>query len=94
MEQKRQVFTVDELTTKASKGHGVITCMAAGNDAIVVGTDKGWIIRHDYRVGDPYGIIEDIELNYICNDIFFTPFHHMHILAKFESRAQLKLAKN
>ncbi|KAI8003154.1 Vacuolar sorting protein 18 [Camellia lanceoleosa] len=38
----------------AAKGHGVITCMAAGNDVIVLGTTKGWIIRHDFGVGDSY----------------------------------------
>ncbi|CAL5330488.1 unnamed protein product [Camellia sinensis] len=39
-----------------SKGHGVITCMAAGNDFIVLRTSKGWIIRHDFGIGDSYDI--------------------------------------
>ncbi|KAL8160474.1 hypothetical protein V2J09_002011 [Rumex salicifolius] len=52
----RQVFTVDLLERFAAKGHGVITCMAAGNDVIVLGTSKGWIIRHDFGLGDSYDI--------------------------------------
>ncbi|KAI8004433.1 Vacuolar sorting protein 18 [Camellia lanceoleosa] len=54
METGRQVFSVDLLERYAAKGHGVITCMAAGNDVIVLGTSKGWIIRHDFGVGDSY----------------------------------------
>nr|XP_025614423.1 vacuolar sorting protein 18 isoform X2 [Arachis hypogaea] len=52
MDHGRQVFTVDLLERYAAKGRGVITCMAAGNDVIVIGTSKGWVIRHDFGVGD------------------------------------------
>ncbi|GMJ05536.1 vacuolar protein sorting 18 [Hibiscus trionum] len=52
MAQGRQVFAVDLLERYAAKGRGVITCMTAGNDVIVLGTSKGWIIRHDFGVGD------------------------------------------
>ncbi|BBH00075.1 zinc ion-binding protein [Prunus dulcis] len=38
------------------QGRGVITCMAAGNDVILLGTSKGWIIRHDFGLGDSYDI--------------------------------------
>lgn len=55
MDSARQVFTVDLLERYAAKGRGVITCMAAGNDVIVLGTSKGWIIRHDFGVGDSFG---------------------------------------
>ena len=55
MEQRRQVFEVDLLERYAAKGRGVITCMTAGNDVIVIGTSKGWIIRHDFGVGDSHG---------------------------------------
>lgn len=55
MEQGRQVFEVDLLERYAAKGRGVITCMTAGNDVIVIGTSKGWIIRHDFGVGDSHG---------------------------------------
>jgi hypothetical protein len=55
MESGRQVFTVDLLERYAAKGRGVITCMAAGNDVILLGTSKGWLIRHDFGVGDSYG---------------------------------------
>ncbi|XP_058777597.1 vacuolar sorting protein 18 [Vicia villosa] len=54
MDQGRQVFTVDLLERHAAKGRGVITCMAAGNDVIVIGTSKGWVIRHDFGVGDSF----------------------------------------
>ncbi|KAG8642377.1 vacuolar sorting protein 18 [Manihot esculenta] len=56
MDQGRQVFTVDLLERYAAKGKGVITCMAAGNDVIVIGTSKGWVIRHDFGVGDSFDI--------------------------------------
>ncbi|XP_043689098.1 vacuolar sorting protein 18 isoform X2 [Telopea speciosissima] len=52
MDSGRHVFSVDLLERYAAKGRGVITCMAAGNDVIVLGTSKGWIIRHDFGVGD------------------------------------------
>ncbi|KAG7654035.1 Clathrin heavy chain/VPS 7-fold repeat [Arabidopsis suecica] len=48
MDQGRQVFSVDLLERNATKNRGMITCMAAGNDVIVLGTSKGWIIRHDF----------------------------------------------
>lgn len=57
MDQGRQVFSVDLLERYASKNRGMITCMAAGNDVIVLGTSKGWIIRHDFGVGSSYGIL-------------------------------------
>ncbi|KAF2283472.1 hypothetical protein GH714_008618 [Hevea brasiliensis] len=56
MDQGKQVFTVDLLERYAAKGKGVITCMAAGNDVIVIGTSKGWVIRHDFGIGDSYDI--------------------------------------
>nr|GME16291.1 vacuolar protein sorting-associated protein 18 homolog [Ipomoea batatas] len=59
MESKRQVFSVDLLERYATKGRGVITCMAAGNDVIVLGTSKGWVIRHDFGVG----VSDDIDLS-------------------------------
>ena len=49
MDQERQVIlTVDLLERYAAKGRGVVTYMAAGNDVPVIGTSKGWIIRHDF----------------------------------------------
>lgn len=49
-----QIFSVDTLERSASKGHGIVTCMSAGNNAIVVGTNKGWLIRYDFGGGDSY----------------------------------------
>lgn len=56
MDPGRQVFSVDLLERYAAKGRGVITCMAAGNDVIMLGTSKGWLIRHDFGVGDSFDI--------------------------------------
>eukprot|EP00268_Persea_americana_P048110 TRINITY_DN5052_c0_g1_i1.p1 TRINITY_DN5052_c0_g1~~TRINITY_DN5052_c0_g1_i1.p1 ORF type:complete len:993 (-),score=212.87 TRINITY_DN5052_c0_g1_i1:220-3198(-) len=56
MDAGRHVFSVDPLERYAAKGHGVITCMAAGNDVIVLGTSKGWVIRHDFGVGDSFDL--------------------------------------
>ncbi|CAM8951692.1 unnamed protein product [Rhodiola kirilowii] len=52
MDLGSQIFKGDTLERYAAKGRGVITSMAAGNEVIVLGTSKGWIIRHDYMVGD------------------------------------------
>ncbi|TYK07051.1 vacuolar protein sorting-associated protein 18-like protein [Cucumis melo var. makuwa] len=52
MEQGRPAFTVDLLERYAAKGRGVISCMAAGNDVIMLGTSKGWVTRYDFGVGD------------------------------------------
>ncbi|XP_072969864.1 vacuolar sorting protein 18 [Typha angustifolia] len=46
------LFSVDPLERHAAKGHGIITSMAAGNDVILIGTSKGWVIRHDFGLGD------------------------------------------
>lgn len=55
MDTGGQVFSVDPLERNAAKGHGVITSMAAGNDVILLGTSRGWIIRHDFGAGDSFG---------------------------------------
>ncbi|CAN4101721.1 unnamed protein product [Withania somnifera] len=56
MDRRHHVFSVDLLERYATKGRGAITCMATGNDVIVLGTSKGWVIRHDFGVGDSYDI--------------------------------------
>ncbi|KAL0697667.1 hypothetical protein Bca4012_053789 [Brassica carinata] len=56
MDQGRQVFAVDLLERYATKNRGMITCMASGNDVIVLGTSRGWIIRHDFGLGSSYDI--------------------------------------
>ncbi|KAF6163322.1 hypothetical protein GIB67_025186 [Kingdonia uniflora] len=56
MDMVKNVFSVDLLESYATKGHGVITCMATGNDVIVLGTSKGWLIRHDFGVGDSFDL--------------------------------------
>lgn len=52
MEPGRPAFTVDLLERYAAKGRGVISCMSAGNDVILLGTSKGWVTRYDFGVGD------------------------------------------
>lgn len=76
MDHGRQVFTVDLLERYAAKGRGVITCIAAGNDVIVIGTSKGWVIRHDFGVGDSHGndsIFGVISLIHVFFDIRHPP---------------------
>ncbi|KAF3340737.1 vacuolar protein sorting-associated protein 18 [Carex littledalei] len=53
-----QLFNVDPLESRAARGHGVVTSMAAGNDVILLGTSKGWIIRHDFNLGDAQRVAE------------------------------------
>ncbi|XWS54223.1 hypothetical protein CRYUN_Cryun10bG0071100 [Craigia yunnanensis] len=36
--------------------------MTAGNDVIVLGTSKGWVIRHDFGVGDSYASTREVIL--------------------------------
>ena len=68
----RQVFTVDLLERYAAKGRGVITCMAAGNDVILLGTSKGWVIRHDFGLGDSTGsFLLSISFNFLNFFFFF-----------------------
>ncbi|KAM0936066.1 putative transcription factor C2H2 family [Dioscorea sansibarensis] len=59
MDTGGHVFSVDPLERNAARGHGVITSMAAGNDVILLGTSRGWIIRHDFGAGDSF----DLELS-------------------------------
>ncbi|CAN6443641.1 unnamed protein product [Victoria cruziana] len=56
MSSGRHIFSVDTLERYAAKGHGVITCMAVGNNVIVLGTSKGWLIRHDFGGPDSYDL--------------------------------------
>ncbi|PKA62970.1 hypothetical protein AXF42_Ash007766 [Apostasia shenzhenica] len=56
MEFGGHVFSVDLLERNGAKGRGLITSVAAGNDVILIGTSKGWIIRHDFGVGDSYDL--------------------------------------
>ena len=49
------IFSVDVLERSASKGHGLVTSVAAGNNVLLVGTNKGWIVRHDFLSSDSLG---------------------------------------
>ncbi|KAI7981450.1 Vacuolar sorting protein 18 [Camellia lanceoleosa] len=55
METGRQVFSVD-LPERYAKGAWSYHMHGHCNDVIVLGTSKGWIIRHDFGVGDSYDI--------------------------------------
>ena len=46
------IFTVDMLERNASRGHGLVTSVAAGNNILLVGTNTGWIVRHDFSGED------------------------------------------
>lgn len=47
-----QIFSVEVLERNLARNRGLVTCMAAGNNVVVVGTDRGWLIRHDFSGGD------------------------------------------
>eukprot|EP00249_Psilotum_nudum_P014604 c24909_g1_i1 orf=639-3668(-) len=47
------IITVEELERNPSRNHGAVTSMAAGNNVILVGTDRGWIVRHDFSGIEP-----------------------------------------
>ena len=50
-----QLFSVDPLERHAARGHGAVTSMAAGSDVIVLGTSRGWLVRHDFSLEDAHG---------------------------------------
>ncbi|KAL6843083.1 hypothetical protein ACP4OV_026796 [Aristida adscensionis] len=50
-----QLFSVDPLERHAARGHGAVTSMAAGSDVIVLGTSRGWLVRHDFSFEDAHG---------------------------------------
>lgn len=62
MDPGRPAFTVDLLERYAAKGRGVISCMSAGNDVILLGTSKGWVTRYDFGMGDSIGMILHLHL--------------------------------
>lgn len=47
-----QLFTIEVLERNTSRNHGLVTSMAAGNNVILVGTDRGWLVRHDFAEGE------------------------------------------
>ncbi|XP_006659889.1 vacuolar sorting protein 18 [Oryza brachyantha] len=51
-----QLFSVDPLERHAARGHGVVTSMAAGSDVIVLGTSRGWLVRHDFSFEDAHDL--------------------------------------
>ncbi|EES13443.1 vacuolar protein sorting-associated protein 18 homolog [Sorghum bicolor] len=51
-----QLFSVDPLERQAARGHGVVTSMAAGSDVIVLGTSRGWLVRHDFSFEDAHDL--------------------------------------
>ncbi|KAF7067585.1 hypothetical protein CFC21_073456 [Triticum aestivum] len=51
-----QLFSVDPLERQAARGHGAVTSMAAGSDVIVLGTSRGWLVRHDFSFEDALDI--------------------------------------
>ena len=55
MSESAPIFSVDTLERNASRGHGLVTDVAAGNNVLLVGTNKGWIVRHDFVGGDTLG---------------------------------------
>ncbi|CAI7818836.1 unnamed protein product [Closterium sp. NIES-54] len=42
------LFSVEVLKAHAALGHGRITCGAAGNSVVAVGTSDGWLVRYDF----------------------------------------------
>lgn len=46
------IFSVDILERNASRGHGLVASVAAGNNILLVGTNTGWIVRHDFSGDD------------------------------------------
>ncbi|KAL6659392.1 hypothetical protein ACP70R_003432 [Stipagrostis hirtigluma subsp. patula] len=52
MDAGGQLFSVDPLERHAARGHGAVTSMAAGSDVIVLGTSRGWLVRHDFAFED------------------------------------------
>ncbi|KAI8004501.1 Vacuolar sorting protein 18 [Camellia lanceoleosa] len=59
-----------------SKGAWSYHMHGHGNDVIVLGTSKGWIIRHDFRVGDSYAGEQSIHKVFVdpggSADTFYT----------------------
>ncbi|XP_062191848.1 vacuolar sorting protein 18-like [Phragmites australis] len=51
-----QLFSVDPLERHAARGHGAVTSMAAGSDVIVLGTSRGWLVRHDFSFDDAHDL--------------------------------------
>ncbi|MCO5603326.1 hypothetical protein L7F22_057476 [Adiantum nelumboides] len=45
-------FSVEVLERNPTRGHGLTTCVAAGNNVLVVGTNRGWLVRHDFSGGE------------------------------------------
>jgi len=49
---KIRMFSVDTLERNASKGHGLVTSVAAANNILLVGTIKGWLVHPDFAGTD------------------------------------------
>lgn len=49
-------FSVEVLKSGAASGHGLLTCAAAGNSMVAVGTSKGFVVRHDFVNDDVSGM--------------------------------------
>eukprot|EP00850_Spirogloea_muscicola_P002070 SM000008S22159 [mRNA] locus=s8:142254:150448:+ [translate_table: standard] len=50
--EQSPIFGVEMLERDAAQGHGLVTCAAAGNNTVVVGTSLGWLARFDFSTGE------------------------------------------
>ena len=60
------VFSIEVLKSGAASGHGLVTCAGAGSSAVVIGTSKGFVVRHDFVNDDVSGKIDGIHLRKKC----------------------------
>ncbi|KAI5058038.1 hypothetical protein GOP47_0026208 [Adiantum capillus-veneris] len=51
-DNRSEIFRMEVLEKNPTRGHGLITCVAAGNNVLAVGTNRGWLIRHDFSGGE------------------------------------------
>ncbi|KAK3283679.1 hypothetical protein CYMTET_8639 [Cymbomonas tetramitiformis] len=73
------MFTVETLENDAAKGRGAITCVCAAGNLVVVGTDRGAVIRYDFEQGGATEI-ETNRLTDVAVDRLFIEPHGRHLI--------------
>ncbi|BBN08408.1 vacuolar protein sorting-associated protein 18 [Marchantia polymorpha subsp. ruderalis] len=69
------IFSIDTLERHAARSHGLVTSVSAGNNVILVGTNRGWLVRHDFGGGDTleFDLSASRGVDYTVHKVFIDP---------------------
>jgi hypothetical protein len=55
------MFSLETLERNVSRNRGMVTALAAANNVVVVGTNRGTVIRYDFAEGGVTGAVSVLD---------------------------------